>query len=167
MPGCSGSRIASRRCSRDALTGWERDLRGKPNFAGGAEMTARDWARFGQFMEQWGEWNGARLVSADRLERCVTYRSGAFAGYGLGWWLNRPVGDSFLSGRDSVPWNSEVITRWLAGGQLAPSAPADMFVAFGFGQRKLYVIPSDDLVVVRIGGPTEEDRFFQLLYGTG
>jgi hypothetical protein len=42
-----------------------------------------------------------------------------------------------------------------------------MFVAFGAGQRKLYVIPSQDLVIVRIAGPPEEDRFFSILYGTG
>lgn len=148
-------------------TEWERDTRGKPNFAGGASMTARDWARFGQFMEQSGLWNGTQVVSAARLQNCVTYRSGAFAGYGLGWWLNRPVGSTYVPSRDSLPWGSEVTSRWAAGGKFAPSAPDDMFAAFGFGQRKLYVIPSRDLVIVRIGGPTEEDPFFQLLFGTG
>jgi CubicO group peptidase (beta-lactamase class C family) len=149
-----------------ATTDWSRDIKGKPNFAGGAEMTALNWARFGQFMEQFGQWNGQQIVSSARLQRCVDYRSGAFHGYGLGWWLNRPVGNSYVATRDNLPWNAEVTGRWAAGGKLAPSAPDDMFVAFGAGQRKLYVIPSQDLVIVRIGGPTEEDRFFQLLYGT-
>lgn len=148
-------------------TAWERDIRGKPNLGGGASMTARHWARFGQFMEQFGQWNGQQVVSAARLQRCVTYRSGAFHGYGLAWWLNRPVGTSYQPARDFLPWSDEVTARWTAGGKLAPSAPDDMFAAFGAGQRKLYVIPSQDLVLVRIGGPIDEDRFFQLLYGTG
>lgn len=97
----------------------------------------------------------------------MEYRSAAFQGYGLGWWLNRPVGQSYFPSRDNLPWNDEVLDRWLAGGKLAPSAPDDMFLAFGAGQRKLYVIPSQKLVLVRIGGPTAEDRFFQILYGTG
>jgi len=148
-------------------TEWTRDIEGKPNFGGGASMTALNWARFGQFMEQLGSWNGQQIVSAERLRRCVVYRSGAFQGYGLGWWLNRPVGPSYVATRDVLPWSSEVLDRWLAGGKLAPSAPDDMFVAFGAGQRKLYVVPSQDLVVVRIGGPTAEDRFFSILNGTG
>ena len=148
-------------------TEWSRDIKGKPNFGGGASMTALDWARFGQFMEQFGTWNGQQIVSAQRLRRCVEYRSAAFQGYGLGWWLNRPVGQSYFPARDVLPWNSEVLDRWVAGGKLAPSAPDDMFVAFGAGQRKLYVVPSQNLVLVRIGGPTAEDRFFSILYGTG
>lgn len=148
-------------------TDWARDIKSRPNFGGGASMTALDWARFGQFMEQFGTWGGQQIVSEERLRRCVEYRSGAFQGYGLGWWLNRPVGQTYFPARDVLPWNSEVLDRWLAGGKLAPSAPDDMFVAFGAGQRKLYVIPSQNLVIVRMAGPTEENRFFSILYGTG
>ena len=56
---------------------------------------------------------------------------------------------------------------WQAGGRAAPSAPEDMYLAAGAGEMRLYVVPSQDLVIVRMAGPEEEDRFFQLLYGTG
>lgn len=75
------------------------------------------------------------MLTEARLRRCAEYRSGAFTGYGLGWWLNRPVGTSYVPGRDNLPWNEEVLNRWAAGGKFAPSAPDDMFAAFDAGQR--------------------------------
>lgn len=154
--------------SRIGLTvaDWRRDIRGKPNFGGGAVMTARDWLRFGQLMEQNGVWAGEQVVSAARLERCATYRSGAFQGYGLGFWLNRHVGDSYVRGRDLLPQAGDVAASWEAGGRMVPSAPADMYAAAGAGPTQLYIIPSQDLVIARIGGSEEEDPFFHALYGS-
>lgn len=160
--------LRSRVFERIGLTvsDWRRDVRGKPNFGGGAAMTARDWLRFGQLMEQDGEWAGQQIVSAARLQRCSTYRSGAFQGYGLAFWLNRPVGDSFVPGRDLLPYTGDVSASWRTGGSMAPSAPADMYVAAGAGPTRLYILPSQNLVIARIGGSEEEDPFFRALYGT-
>lgn len=146
-------------------TGWQRDLKDKPNFGGGASMTATDWARFGQWMEQEGSWNGQQIVSAARLARCAQYRSAAFQGYGLGWWLNRPVGSSYVSGRDLLPFDADVKARWAAGGKVAPSAPDDMIAALGAEERALFVIPSQDLIIVSIGGSGDIEAFFRTLYG--
>lgn len=76
-------------------TDWSRDRNGKPNFGGGAPMTARDWARYGAFVAQHGRWNGTQIVPADLMRRCLDYRPGGFQGNALGWWVNRPVGASY------------------------------------------------------------------------
>lgn len=41
-------------------------------------------------------------------------------------------------------------------GALAPDVPPDMFAALGAFDQKIYVIPSMDLVVVRLGGEARE-----------
>lgn len=154
-----------------AVGSWQRDLNGKPNFGGGASLTAREWAKFGQLMLDDGAWNGVQLLPAGLLSRCAAYRTDAFWGYGLSWWLNREVGSTYQPGQDSVD-----VTRalgWSTGGRLAPSVPADMYMAAGFGGYRLYVIPSLRLVAVRMGGrdPADpavsaDDRFLGLLIGT-
>lgn len=56
---------------------------------------------------------------------------------------------------------SEWIPRKAFGGievdrRLAPSAPVDAVGGMGAGDRRLYVVPSRQLVVVRHGGPAGE-----------
>jgi CubicO group peptidase (beta-lactamase class C family) len=149
-----------------APTAWERDINGKPNFGGGASFTARDWAKFGQFSYQYGAWNGVQLLPADAMRRCLEYRAGGFGGYALGWWVNRPVGPGgYIATRDSVPWTASVEARWAAGGKIAPSAPDDTAIAFGAGNRKLYVIPSRRLSIVVIAGDNDDEGFFSRLFG--
>jgi CubicO group peptidase (beta-lactamase class C family) len=49
---------------------------------------------------------------------------------------------------------------------LAPAAPEDLYAAQGALGRKLYVVPSLDLVVVRLGdspGDAFNQRFWELL----
>jgi hypothetical protein len=36
-------------------------------------------------------------------------------------------------------------------GPLSPSAPADLFAGLGKDDKKIYVVPSRDLVVIRLG----------------
>ncbi|MGQ0647731.1 MAG: hypothetical protein ACT4P7_09160 [Gemmatimonadaceae bacterium] len=61
--------------------------------------------------------------------------------YGYLWWLNGQVSHR-IPGRYTLPSRT---------GSLIPSAPADRFAALGKGDKKIYVIPSLDLVVARHG----------------
>jgi len=146
-----------------APTEWSRDVNAKPNFGGGASFTAKDWAVFGQFSAQLGEWQGRQIVSRARMSRCFTYATNAFLGYGFGWWLNRSVGTTFSS-EDSIPWPGDVTARWASGGQIAPSAPSDMAIAFGAGNRKLYVSPGTRLSLVVIGGTANDEDLMRRLF---
>jgi len=72
--------------------------------------------------------------------------------YGLLWWLNgRPLrAGPGASDRE----------------MLAHAAPPDMYAAQGALGRKVYVVPSFDLVVVRLGDAPDDDfnqRFWELL----
>lgn len=145
---------------------WQRDVKGKPNFAGGASMTASNWARYGQFILQGGLWNGQQVVSRANIQRCSSYQTPAFAGYGLGWWLNRPVGATYQANQESLPWPSAVTGRWAAGGKIAPDVPNDMFMAYGAGNMKMFIIPSRGLVAVKLAGSADDNRFLGLMLGT-
>jgi CubicO group peptidase (beta-lactamase class C family) len=59
--------------------------------------------------------------------------------YGYLWWLNGKT-------TSMVPQSQIVFPT-----PLAPNAPVDMFMALGKDDKKIYVIPSLDAVVVRLG----------------
>ena len=42
-------------------------------------------------------------------------------------------------------------TQFLFNGMLVPNAPLDMFCALGKNDQKIYVVPSQQLVVIRMG----------------
>ncbi|MFA5688908.1 MAG: serine hydrolase [Kiritimatiellales bacterium] len=48
--------------------GWVHDASGNPHIPNGAWITAREWAVFGQWMLQNGEWNGEQIVNAELIQ---------------------------------------------------------------------------------------------------
>ena len=103
----------------------ETDLAG--NYVGSsyAWATGRDWAKFGQFFLNKGEWNGEEVLSEEWVEYSVMPAPGSEGKYGAHFWLN-------------------------AGGTF-PNVPRDMFSANGFKGQYVFIIPSEELVVVRLG----------------
>jgi CubicO group peptidase (beta-lactamase class C family) len=128
---------------------WVHDACGNPHIPNGAYLTARNWARFGQWLLQSGEWSGKQVVRRDLLEELVG-PSRANPGHGLALWLNQPGGHG-ASRLQSAP----------------PGAPAgfiyhdglpELFAALGAGKCRMYIIPALGMVVLR-QGDTEGDRF--------
>ena len=130
------------------ISGWDRDAVGQPLFASGADVTAREWAKFGRLIAQHGRWKG-RAVLQPQLVAQMLAPSPANFRYGLGWWLN--PGPELES---HTP---------------LPGVPADLVMAAGAGDQRLFVVPSNGLVIVRFGENEEfEDReLLDCLYGTG
>ncbi len=104
--------------------------------------SARDMARFGLLALNRGRWNGTPVL-ADSAWFTASWRAVPpdNAGYGLLWWLNGSA-----SYRTPGPYLLPTIQ-----GALIPSAPSDLVAALGKGDKKIYVIPSLELVVVRHG----------------
>jgi CubicO group peptidase (beta-lactamase class C family) len=150
---------------------WQRDVKGRPQMAGGASLRATDWLKFGQFMLQRGTWQDRRLLAASRLDECTGgFVNFAYKGYGITWWLNV---NSFgtVDPQDRIPSDGAPLPGF---NQFAPNAPADTYMAAGTGKQRLYIIPSLNLVVVRFaplnsGGPNStwsDDAFLGKLLGT-
>jgi len=95
--------------------------------------TARDWARFGQLYLRDGVWNGERILPEGWVAYSVTPTPRApQGGYGAQFWLN--------AGSPDDPTD-----RWM------PDLPTDIYSARGLDGQFVTVIPSHDLVVVRLG----------------
>jgi CubicO group peptidase (beta-lactamase class C family) len=101
-------------------------------FVGSSYMyaTARDWARFGLLYLHDGVFNGERILPESWVKQSTTPVSGGSRGYGFQIWLNT---------------GSDASIRYF------PDAPADMFYADGFESQLIFIIPSKNLVIVRLG----------------
>lgn len=116
--------------------------RGDPNWGGGAVLSARDWAKFGEFVRQGGKWNGNQLVDPDALAQNFL-GSPAHGGYGLTWWLKPSKGATVpLSG------TTENATDFYRGG--ADGLPVSVvWMAAGAGKQRMFVLPERNMVAVR------------------
>jgi CubicO group peptidase (beta-lactamase class C family) len=98
----------------------------------GVHIAARELARFGYLMLRQGVWQGQQIVAPWWLDLCTKTSQAHNPRYGFTWWVNTQ-------------------------GTLWPAAPRDAFSALGYNTNLCAVIPSLDLVVVRVGsGPTEQ-----------
>ena len=69
---------------------WARGADGLPRLPAGAVMSAREWARFGEFVRASGMVDGAPVVDEQTFE-AMFQGSRANPAYGLTWWLPRPT----------------------------------------------------------------------------
>jgi CubicO group peptidase (beta-lactamase class C family) len=102
--------------------------------------TTREAARFGSLILNKAKWNGtALLTDAAYFDAMTNTSQNLNLSYGYLWWLNGKASTM-------VPQSQIVYPT-----SLVPNAPADMFMALGKDDKKIYVVPSLDVVVVRLG----------------
>ncbi len=125
----------------------------------GLLLTPRDKARFGLLALARGRWGGVRVVPDAYVRSALASSQPMNPSYGLLWWLNGKASHQ-LPGPAPRP----------LAGPIIPSAPADMVAALGASDQKIYVVPSQSLVVVRQGfrasAPGElefDDEWWRLL----
>ena len=96
--------------------------------------TARDWARFGLLYLRDGIWKEQRILPEGwvDLARSKTTADNCNV-YGAGWWITPPAG----AGK---PYHA-----------LVQRGPRDVFIAQGHEGQLVVVVPSKDLVLVRLG----------------
>lgn len=97
--------------------------------------SAHDWARFGQLLLRRGEVNGERYVDETWIDYMTTPTPQATRRpYGAGVWLVDPASDR---------------NTWMHG------LPADAYYASGLQTNQLWIIPSHELVIVRLGATSD------------
>lgn len=101
---------------------------------------ARDMARFGLLIQAKGIWSGTPVLSDTAYYNAMINTSQPHnLSYGYLWWLNG-------KGQYMVPGLQIKIDQ-----DMIPTAPKDMFAGLGKDDQKVYVVPSQGLVVVRLG----------------
>ncbi|NUO48521.1 MAG: beta-lactamase family protein [Polyangiaceae bacterium] len=117
---------------------WNHDQSENPTTYAHVLATCRDHARFGYLYLRNGVWADGPVVPWQHVQASLTPSQSQNQAYGYLWWLNghTPALDPFGQLKEST---------------IAPFAPSDLFAARGFGDQFIDVIPSLDMVIVRIG----------------
>ena len=112
----------------------ETDMAG--NYVGSSYgwATTRDWAKFGLLYLHKGYWNGEQIFNESWIKYTTTPTNRSEGRYGGHFWLN-------------------------AGGHF-PDVPRDMYHCSGFQGQMVAIIPSLDLVIVRMGLKEEPEFDF-------
>ena len=103
----------------------ETDMAG--NYVGSSYgwATTRDWSKFGLLYLHKGNWNGEQILDESWIKYTTTPTRTSNGGYGAHFWLN--AGNKF------------------------PDVPKDMFYCSGFQGQMIAIIPSRNIVIVRMG----------------
>ncbi|MBD3748297.1 MAG: serine hydrolase [Sphingobacteriales bacterium] len=101
---------------------------------------ARSMARFGLLLLNKGYWDTTPILSDQNyFNSQVNTSQNINLSYGYLTWLN---------GKNSHMLPS---TQFVFSDELIPNAPSDLFAALGKNDQKIYVIPSKNLVIIRMG----------------
>jgi len=95
--------------------------------------TAHDWARFGQFLLQGGVWNGNQVLPAGFVD-----------------WMREPASASKVYGKGQL-WIEAPGDEENPGAGIAAGLPKDTYWMEGHDGQTVAIVPSEQLVVVRLG----------------
>lgn len=122
---------------------WRKDNDGNPNLPSGAQLTATDWAKYGEMLRLGGQFNGTQIVPSEKLDQCFV-GTDANPGYGFTFWLNAKMSPQK---RRSIPQ----LRRGTDDMTTTEAIPSDLVFAAGAGKQRLYISRDAKLVVVRQG----------------
>ncbi|MGB6267875.1 MAG: serine hydrolase [Olleya sp.] len=108
---------------------------------------SRSMAKFGLMISEHGQWEDTQIVSQTFLDEATNTSQNINEAYGYMWWLN---------GKSSYHLPQ---TQFEFPGTLIENAPNDMYCALGKNDQKIYIVPSQDLVIIRMGDAADEDSF--------
>lgn len=106
----------------------------------------RSMARFGLLTYANGKWQNEQIIPEAFLNDAVNTSQNLNEAYGYMWWLNGK--SSFRLPQTQIQFSGELI----------PEAPADMYSALGKNDQKIYISPSNKLVVIRMGSATDSEN---------
>jgi CubicO group peptidase (beta-lactamase class C family) len=113
--------------------------------------TTRSMGRFGLLALNKGKWSEEQIVNADFFTESMATSQDINPSYGYLWWLNGKAKFMIPGGQTVYP------------GSLIPNAPSDLVAAMGAEDQRIYVVPSKNMVIVRMGNASDpKDPSFAL-----
>ncbi|MBA4058116.1 MAG: serine hydrolase, partial [Marivirga sp.] len=103
----------------------------------------RSMAKFGLLALNKGKWENEQIINETFFNESVSTSQSINPAYGYLWWLNGKT--SYM-----VPGAQTVYQ-----GLLVPNAPTDMYAAMGAEDQRIYVIPSKNMVLIRMGNASD------------
>ena len=122
---------------------WEADPAGHTIGGWGIDATVRDFAKFGYLYLNRGQWDGEQIVSEEWVTQSTSSPWEGLDYYGYHWWLLPAFGNYESYG-----------------------IPEDTYFGVGIYVQRLYVVPEENLVVVRMGndGPGSGENWNTLTF---
>ena len=108
--------------------------------------TTRSMARFGILALNNGKWNNEQVINESFWNESKTSSQNINPSYGYLWWLNGK--SKFM-----IPSDQTVYP-----GFLVSNAPSDMYAAMGAKDQRIYVIPSKNMVIIRMGNASDPNN---------
>jgi len=114
---------------------WDHDADGYTSTAWGLYATVRDYAKFGYLFINRGRWDSRQVVSAAWVEKSTRPDPSVkmWAGYGYLWHVNLPY---------RLQWQQSPVSL--------DAIPPDGYMAQGIRGQSIVIIPSAELVIVRV-----------------
>ncbi len=106
----------------------------------------RSMARFGLLALNKGKWKNEQILNEPFFMESISSSQNINPAYGYLWWLNGKTNYMVPAGQT------------VSEGFLVPDAPSDMYAAMGANEQRIYVIPSKNMVVVRMGEATDPNN---------
>lgn len=107
---------------------WNSDSENHTIAGWGINATMNDFARFGYLYLNNGNWDGNQIISEDWISKSITPFRTETPFYGYLWWLSE---DTFFGSTVDLP--------------------NDTFMAIGAFGQYLVIVPSENLIIVRVG----------------
>ena len=107
---------------------------------------SRSMARFGLLMLNKGKWESNQIINEAYFNEATTTSQNINLGYGYLWWLNGKTSYHLPQSQLTFP------------GSVIPTGPNDMFMALGKNDQKIYVVPSKNMVIIRMGDAADEEN---------
>jgi len=108
----------------------------------------RSMARFGLLMLNKGKWNNTAILNDENyFNNQVSTSQNLNLSYGYLTWLNGKSSSMVPTIRTVFPVS------------IIPNAPVDMYAALGKNDQKMYVVPSQKLVIIRMGNSAGSVQF--------
>ena len=120
----------------------ESDKTGTMLFSTGLYATAREWACFGKFLYQNGIWNNQMFLPEWWLDYSTTRtKDSRYQKHGAHFWIK--------------PSCAKKLKDW----EIIKQLPNDMFYAAGHYGQFIFIVPSKNMVVVRLAQTYNSDNF--------
>ena len=113
----------------------------------------RSMARFGLLVLNQGKWNGSSILNDSiYFNQMINTSQPLNESYGYLWWLNGK--NSHMQPRIQFTFN----------GSLNSNAPTDMISALGKNGQIINIVPSKNMVIVRMGNDPDTNSFISATY---